>query len=96
MSEEQRPDEIPSLEDNPRTTDALEHSGTGAPRSAEDGSLVQGAHGDRYAAVDPAVVVGATTSSHPSAADDVAINRSGSGGTGGASVDEPGDEATEG
>ena len=96
MNDENRPDEIPTTKDNPRTNDPLGQSGTGAPRSAEDGGLVQGAHGDRDAAVDPAVVVGATTSSHPSAADDVTINRSGSGGTGGASVDEPGDEATEG
>ena len=96
MSDEPRPDEIPTANDNPRTDATLEQSGTGAPRSAEDGSLVQGAHGDRDAAVDDAVRVGATTSSHPSAADDVTINRSGSGGTGGASVDEPGDEATEG
>jgi hypothetical protein len=35
-----------------------------------------------------AIVTGATTSSHPSATDDVDINRSGSGGTGGPSVDE--------
>jgi hypothetical protein len=40
-----------------------------------------------------AIVTGATTSSHPSATDDVDINRSGSGGSGGPSVyeDLPGD-----
>lgn len=96
MSDEHRPSEIPSLEDNARTDGALEQSGTGAPRSAEDGNLVQGARADTNTSVDPAVVVGATTSSHPSAADDVTINRSGSGGTGGASIEEPGGEATEG
>jgi hypothetical protein len=96
MSDEHAPTEIPSLEDNPRTHDAYEQSGTGTPRSAEDGNLVHGAHADADAAVDPAVIVGATTSSHPAEANDVTINRSGSGGTGGASVEEPGDEATEG
>jgi hypothetical protein len=35
-----------------------------------------------------AIVTGATTSSHPSATEDVEINRSGSGGTGGPSVDD--------
>ncbi len=94
MSDDQPPNEIPSTEDNPRTDDALEHSGTGTPRSADDGAL-EGAHSDG-GDVDPAVVVGATTSSHPAAADDVTINRSGSGGTGGASVAETVDEATEG
>ncbi len=94
MSDEQTP-EIPSLHDNPRT-DPTEQTGTGVPRSAEDGDLVHGAHGDSNASVDSAIVVGATTSSHPSAADEVSINRSGSGGTGGASVEEAGDEASEG
>jgi hypothetical protein len=35
-----------------------------------------------------AIVTGATTSSHPSATDEVEINRSGSGGTGGPSIDD--------
>ena len=35
-----------------------------------------------------AIVTGRTTSSHPSATDEVEINRSGSGGTGGPSVDD--------
>lgn len=95
MSDERTP-EIPSLHDNPRTSDAEEQTGTGVPRSGEDGNVVHGAHGDRSAPVDPRIVTGATTSSHPSAADEVTINRSGSGGTGGAAVEEPGDEASEG
>ena len=37
--------------------------------------------------VDPSVIVGATSTSHPAAADDVDINRSGSGGTGGGDDD---------
>jgi hypothetical protein len=94
MSDEQP--EIPSLHDNPRITGAEEQTGTGVPRSGERGDVVQGAHGDRNAPVDPAILTGATTSSHPSEVDDVNINRSGSGGTGGASVEEPGDEASEG
>jgi hypothetical protein len=35
-----------------------------------------------------AIVTGGTTNSHPSASDDVEINRSGSGGTGGPAVDD--------
>jgi hypothetical protein len=49
---------------------------------------------DDVADVDDAVIVGATTSSHPANANDVDINRSGSGGTGGAGNDE--DDAGDG
>jgi hypothetical protein len=50
--------------------------------------------GDRAADVDPAVRVGSTTSSHPADADETEINRSGSGGSGGASTED--DQSVEG
>ena len=65
-----------------------ETAGTGTPRSADNGLQEEGALGDRHPDIDPAIAVGATTSSHPAAADDVDINRSGSGGTGGPATDE--------
>lgn len=67
-------------------------TGTGTPRSADDGLPQEGAVADNATDVDASIVVGATTGSHPSAADDVDINRSGSGGTGGPMTDdEPAD-----
>jgi hypothetical protein len=73
-------------DDNPRDPSQQEYTGTGTPRSADDGRQEPGAVGDRSAPVDPAVTVGATTSSHPAEADEVDINRSGSGGSGGAAT----------
>ncbi len=64
-----------------------QQTGTGTPRSAETGDLVGGEAGNSDAPPD-AVVVGATTGSHPAAPDDEQINRSGSGGTGGPADDE--------
>jgi hypothetical protein len=60
-------------------------TGTGTPRSADDGLQQPGVDKDRVdpTDVDESVIVGATTDSHPAEADDVKINRSGSGGTGG-------------
>jgi hypothetical protein len=67
-------------------------TGTGTPRSADDGLSEEGALADNSGDVDASIVVGGTTSSHPSAADEVDINRSGSGGTGGPMTDdEPAD-----
>jgi hypothetical protein len=80
--------ELPSLEKGPRSPEHQEYTGTGTPRSANDGLPEQGAIGDRDADIDPAVAVGATTSSHPADADDININRSGSGGSGGASTND--------
>ena len=64
-----------------------QQTGTGTPRSAQRGDSVGGKAGDSDTTTDP-VVVGATTGSHPAASDDVQINRSGSGGTGGPADDE--------
>jgi hypothetical protein len=80
--------ELPSTEKGPRQPQHQQFTGTGTPRSADDGRQEPGALGDRTTPADPAVVVGATTSSHPAAADEVQINRSGSGGTGGASTED--------
>src|SRR3954470_9440322 len=79
------PPELPSTEKGPRAPDQQAWTGTGTPRSADDGLEEPGVEKDRANAtdIDPAIVTGATTSSHPAAADDVTINRSGSGGTGG-------------
>ena len=65
-----------------------QYTGTGTPRSGDDGLQEPGAVGDGAADVDSSITIGATTSSHPTAADDVNINRSGSGGTGGASTED--------
>ena len=64
-----------------------QQTGTGSPRSAETGDLVSG-EASKSEPTEDSVVTGATTSSHPAAADDTAINRSGSGGTGGPADDE--------
>ncbi len=69
------------MSDNPREPEQQQWTGTGTPRSADDRP-----HEEDAPEVDPAVIVGATTSSHPADADEVDINRSGSGGTGGPAV----------
>ena len=84
--------EFPSTEKGPRAPEHQEYTGVGTPRSAEEsfaraGGIDGGGTNDD---LDPAVTVGATTSSHPANADGVDINRSGSGGTGG-----PGDDTDE-
>ena len=85
-------DDVSSVDRGPRQQDDESQTGTGTPRSADDGAPQEGAGSDNVADVDPAIVTGATTSSHPSAADGVDINRSGSGGTGGPMTDdEPAD-----
>jgi hypothetical protein len=83
--------DIPSTEKGPRQPDQQEWTGTGTPRSADDGPQEPGATLDRDAPIDPAITIGATTSSHPADADEIDINRSGSGGSGGpATGDEDG------
>jgi hypothetical protein len=82
--------ELPSTEKGPRSPRDQEYTGTGTSRSDDTGRPVPA---PATADVDEAIVTGATTSSHPSAADGVDINRSGSGGTGGPATDEP-DEGT--
>lgn len=84
-------DDISSVDQGPRQQDNVSQTGTGTPRSADDGAQNEGGQTDNAADVDPAILTGATTSSHPSAPDGVEINRSGSGGTGGPSDDEPAD-----
>ena len=64
-----------------------QQSGTGAPRSADDGLQEKGALAGDAPDVTAEELTGMTTSSHPADADDLEINRSGSGGTGGASAD---------
>ncbi len=85
-------DDVSSVDRGPRQEDNLSQTGTGSPRSSDSGEPAEGAAADNARDVSDAVVTGATTSSHPSAADDVTINRSGSGGTGGPMTDdEPAD-----
>ena len=88
MSDELTPDQIPSTERGPRQPDQHEWTGTGTPRSSDTGQDPESVIGDRDATVDPAIAVGATTSSHPADAEEVAINRSGSGGSGGAATED--------
>jgi hypothetical protein len=84
------PPELPSVEKGPRAPDQQAWTGTGTPRSGDDGLQEQGAVGDRSRNddIDPAITVGATTSSHPADADEIEINRSGSGGSGGATTND--------
>jgi hypothetical protein len=82
--------ELPSTERGPRSPEHQEYTGVGTSRSAEEafreaGGIDNSGINDD---VDPAVIVGATTSSHAANADGVDINRSGSGGTGGPGDDE--------
>ena len=82
-------DELPSTQRGPRQTDDASQTGAGTPRSADDGLQETGGMDDRDSQPDRAAVVGGTTSSHPADADETEINRSGSGGSGGASTSEP-------
>ena len=89
------PPELPSVEKGPRTPDQQAWTGTGTPRSADDGFQEESAVGDRSAHdVDSAISVGATTSSHPADADDIEMNRSGSGGSGGAATNDAGTDGS--
>ena len=74
--------------DGPRPPDEQSQTGTGTPRSADDRLPQPGAAGGG-ADLDPAVSTGARVPTDPAAADELRINRSGSGGTGGsATADE--------
>ncbi len=73
---------------------ARQHTGTGTPRSDDDGRpddappLGEG--------VDPAVVVGAQTDSAPAGSPEVDVNRSGYGGSGGPGAGDPSEEGSTG
>lgn len=89
MTDDFAPDDVPSLEKGPRQPNRQAWTGTGTPRSSDQsGEPVERAAGDRDADVEPAITVGATTSSHPAESTDVPPNRSGSGGSGGAVTDD--------
>ena len=81
--------ELPSTERGARAPEHQDQTGVGTPRSDDSGLHGAGLLGDTGADVDPAISTGATTSSHPAAADEVDINRSGGGGTGGPSTAAP-------
>ncbi len=74
-------DKISTGGHRPRAPEDHELTGTGTPRSADNGLPQPGAQADVPG--DPDVVSGMTSTSDPASADDVTINRSGSGGTGG-------------
>ena len=88
MTDDFAPDDVPSLEKGPRQPNQQAWTGTGTPRTAEHGVQAGGAVADRDADVEPAITVGATTSSHPAESTDVPPNRSGSGGSGGAVTED--------
>jgi hypothetical protein len=73
-------------ENKPRDPEDQEYTGAGTSRSADLPSTSEPRPADN---VDPAIVVGAHSSSHPAEADDLAVNRSGSGGSGDEQNDEP-------
>ncbi len=68
--------------DNPRAPEHQEWTGTGTPRSADDG-LAQPAAYSGTSDADESVVTGMESTSQPAHADEADINRSGSGGSGG-------------
>jgi hypothetical protein len=82
------------MPEEPRAPEDHDLSGTGTPRSDDRGSHAPGTEsGDP---VDPAVVTGAGGTSNPAGADGLNINRSGSGGSGGAAAgDAAADPGTE-
>jgi hypothetical protein len=88
LTDDLAPEDIPSLERGPRQPNQQAWTGTGTPRSADDGLQEPGAVDDRAAPIDPAITVGATTSSHPAEGTEMSPNRSGSGGSGGAMTEE--------
>lgn len=67
--------------EKPRAPEDHDLTGTGTPRSADDGLPQPGAMSDSRA--DDAVVTGMESTSAPASSDEVTINRSGSGGSGG-------------
>ncbi|MDP8904375.1 MAG: hypothetical protein M3N29_03515 [Chloroflexota bacterium] len=72
----------------PREPDDHEYTGTGTTRAADDGLQQESAFSGGE--VDPAISTGARATSQPAQSDEVIINRSGSGGSGGPVEDEPG------
>ena len=83
-------DELPSTERSPRHEAVDEQTGVGTPRSGDQPTSGDPSHAPD---VSDAMVIGATTGSHPAEADGLAVNRSGSGGSGGA---DDGDADSEG
>ena len=88
----------PAGGEKPRSPDDHDTTGTGTPRSADDGLPQPGAESGAAtrAETDPAVVTGMTSTSQPAAADEVTINRSGSGGSGGPVENDPSVEGSTG
>jgi len=69
-------------ERKPRDPDQHEYTGTGSTRAADDGLPQEGAYSGGED-VDPAISTGARATSDPAHSDELNINRSGSGGSGG-------------
>lgn len=65
----------------PRDPEDHDYTGTGTTRAADDGLPQESAFS--RGEVDPAISTGARATSQPAYPDDVTINRSGSGGSGG-------------
>ena len=78
----------------PRAPKDHDLTGTGSPRTADDGLQQPGAEGN--APPDPEVTTGATSTSQPASADGVDVNRSGSGGSGGPVEADPSVEGSTG
>ncbi len=84
------------LSDNPRGPADHDLTGTGSPRSADDGQPQPGVLAGTDAAPDPSHEVGRETTAQPSQADELSINRSGSGGSGGPATPDPSVEGSTG
>lgn len=78
-------DEDTRASENPRSPAHQEYTGTGTPRSADDGLPEPGAYSGTPDTGE-AVVTGMESTSQPALGDEVDINRSGSGGSGGPAV----------
>lgn len=68
--------------ENPRSPEHHDLTGTGTPRSADDGLPQPGAYAHTPEA-DESVAAGSASIADPASADEVRMNRSGSGGSGG-------------
>ena len=80
------------MDPGPRKPGQVEQqTGTGTSRSADDGWQEEGALAGDAPDVTPEELTGMTSTSHPADATELDVNRSGSGGSGGAATE--GDEA---
>lgn len=84
------------ISENPRAPRDHDLTGTGTPRSADDGQPQPGVLAGTDAAADASQEAGRETTAQPAQADGLNINRSGSGGSGGPATPDPSVEGSTG